>query len=697
MSDRVNPRLADEASPYLEEAVDQPVDWHTWGEEAFEKAQAEGKPLLVDSGAVWCHWCHVMDHESYEDPETAEIVNELFVPVKLDRDERPDVDRRLQQAVGAITGRGGWPLTAFLTPKGEVYFGGTYFPREPTRNMPAFQQVLRKAAHLYNEETDQAESQAAKIQQALERRTGAQPGDLDPQLVDEALQDIVAAYDPAHGGFGRKPKFPQATALQLLIEQAHQTEASGEGAWEAAAHTLEAMREGGVWDHLAGGFHRYSTDETWHVPHFEKMLYDNAQLAGVYALAARRAGELDDERAEPFLAAARATRDFLRDVLERDEGGFGGSQDADRRPEAEGPVHRSDMEEGDYFTWTLDEVRDVLDDEDDVKLVRLAYGVEETGDMDHAPDRNVLHQVAEPEDIAAGTGLEAADVRHRLARIRQTLLAARRERESPPVDPTVYADWNGLAIEGLLRLDDLHGDGEARQAALAALDRLLDDGFEPEQGFAHALSEKGPRVWGLIEDQTSMLGALLAAFNATQDEAYLDAARHTADRILEDFLRDDGLLLFNREEEEPAPPGDQPTPSPTAQAGLHLPRLAHLTGEERYREAAREILEAVAGRARELNGLESATLARALAAHVEDVPHVVVTGEGEDADALWRAARRAPDPLATLVHATDPTDESVPEAAREAAGAFDETVAVVCRGRSCQVARDADAVAELVA
>ena len=688
MSERVNPRLADHASPYLQEAATQPVDWHTLDDDPLEKARQEGKPVLVDSGAVWCHWCHVMDHESYEDPATAELINERFVPVKLDRDERPDVDRRLQQAVGALTGRGGWPLTAFLTPDGEVYFGGTYFPREAAGGMPAFTDVLQKAADIYEQDTEQAEQQAAKIREVLEQRSGAQPGEVDRTVVEQGVQSALSAYDPAHGGFGQQPKFPQATALTLLTEHARGTEPTGKGAWEALAHTMQAMREGGVWDHLGGGFHRYSTDEAWHVPHFEKMLYDQAQLAAAYAVAGRRAQLLDDDRAPVLVDTARRTRGFVREVLEREEGGFGGSMDADRRPEAEGPVDREDMEEGDYFTWTLEEVREVLDDEDEVKLARLAYGIEERGDMDHAPDRNVLHQVSSPENIAEGTGRSPDEVREELADIRSRLLEARRERRRPPIDPTVYADWNGLAVEGLLLLDDMHGDEEAREAALGALDRLLEEAFEPEDGFAHALSEDGARVWGLAEDQTHGLAGLLAAFRTTQDETYLEAARQVGDVLVDDFTRDDGLVRFNREEEDPAPRGDQPTPAPAAQAALHLPRLANLTGEERYREVADEILEAIAGRADDLGGLHGATLMRAIAARVDEPPHVIVTGDPAEADPLSARARQAPIPQLTLVHAEHPDHDAVPEQARQAAGTFaDEAVAIVCQDGACQVAQ----------
>jgi uncharacterized protein YyaL (SSP411 family) len=356
------------------------------------------------------------------------------------------------------------------------------------------------------------------------------------------------------------------------------------------------------------------------------------------------------------------------------------------------------MEEGDYFTWTLEEVREVLDDEHDVKLVRLAYGVEERGDMNHAPDRNVLHQVADPEDIAAGTGDSPAEIAEELERIRGQLFRARREREQPPVDPTVYADWNGLAIQALLRLDALHEDPPARKAALRALDRLLGEAFEPDEGFAHAVSEEGPRVWGLVEDQANLLAALIEAYNATQEERYLEALRQTAEVIVDGFVREDGLVRFNREEDEPAPPGDQPTPSASAQIALQLPRVARLTGEERYREVGRDVLDAVAGRVDEIGGLQTATLVRAARAHLEEPPHVVVTGDPDEAEAFLERARRAPVATLTMLHADEPQRDGVPEEAREAARTFvDESVAIVCWGRACQVAEEPAEVDKLLA
>jgi uncharacterized protein YyaL (SSP411 family) len=690
-----NPRLADVESPYLAEAASQPVDWHPWSEGAFEKAREEDKPVIVDSGAIWCHWCHVMDHESYEDPQTAELINEHFVPIKLDRDERPDVDRRLQNAVGAITGRGGWPLTAFLTPEGDVYYGGTYFPREPKRGMPSFRQVLTQAAELYNDEQEKAIEQASRIREALAGGDEPAPGQATRDKLEAAIEDALTKYDPAQGGFGDQPKFPHATTMALLLDRVLAT-GNDERLFDPVAHTLEAMGEGGIFDHLAGGFHRYSTDGAWHVPHFEKMLYDNGLLAGLYAQASATADCVGDGRAGQFASLARETGRFLREVLEqRPHGGFGGSQDADRPPDEEGPLSPEDLEEGNYFTWTLDEVENVLDG-DELEIANLYFGVQADGDVRHTPDRNVLHVVSDASAIAEGTDRSEEEVQTLIDSVRERLAQARAKRKAPPVDPTVYAGWNGLAIEGLAQAGAIIDDESALEAAQRAADRLIEEAFDPDRGFAHALSETGPRVWGLAGDQVNMLAGLVDLYNVTQDQRYLDVADQTGRVLVDQFVTDEGQLLFNADEDKPAPQGDQPTPAPAAQAALHLPRLARLTGEDGYRAEAETLLEAQLGRSEKLGGIHGATLHRALAAHLDESPHVVVTGEGPDARELLDAAAALPVGTKTVLAAPAPDEPGVPEEARATAGSFDEPRAIVCRDRACQVAQTPNKLREIV-
>ncbi len=699
MGRRTNPKLADAASPYLQEAADQPVDWLPWGKQALEKATAEGKPVLVDSGAVWCHWCHVMDHESYEDPATAQLINERFVAVKLDRDERPDVDRRLQRAVQALVGRGGWPLTAFLTPDGEVFYGGTYFPREATGGMPAFKDVLGQVADLFDQEPERAREQAERIQQALDRHTEHAPGGVELGLVEQAIDQALSAYDPQHGGFGSQPKFPHPASLDLLLAWSRRGESESEQAWSAAAHTLEAMAEGGVYDQLAGGFHRYSVDAAWRVPHFEKMLYDNGPLLGTYSRAAGAARERGDQRrAASFEAVARGIAGFMLDVLGQPEGGFGGSQDADRRPEhVDGPLDRDEMEDGEYFTWTLAEVRELLEPQE-LKIARLHFGIEEQGEMHHDASQNVLRIDAHPSDIAEGLAETLEDVETTIAHVRSKLQAARQARPAPFVDPTVYTDWNGLAITGLLTLDQRLGAPGPREAALGALDRLLDQAWDPGHGFAHALSPEGPRVHGLLDDQAQMLPALIEAFHTTQQARYLEHASLLAELVLDRFVGPHGALTVTAESDEPASPSDQPTPSPIGQLTTHLPRLSALTGEPRWAKAAGDLLAASSGRAGSLGGVHGGQLHLAILGHLAPDPHIVVVGEPEQADAFRREALGHAPGLATVLQVLDPEAPGVPPEAREAATSFQHgPAAIVCQDRSCQLAEDPASLQRLLA
>ncbi len=374
MNEKSEGRLAHAASPYLRSAVHQPVDWYEWGDEAFARAKAEDKPILLDIGAVWCHWCHVIDRESYENPQLAAIINQLFIPVKVDRDERPDVDARYQAAISTISGQGGWPLTGFLLPDGRPFYGGTYFPPEDAMGRPGFRRILEAVSAGYHNRRAEVEGAATKLAEAVakaETFTGAR-GKFDSLVAEDQAESIVKMFDANNGGFGRSPKFPHPAAIDLLLEL-HQ--ASGNARMlEVAAMTLEKMGSGGVYDQLAGGFHRYSVDERWCVPHFEKMSYDNSELL------------------KNFLHAYQVTREpNLRDVAEgiidwtnavlsdQSLGGFYASQDADQTLD----------DDGDYFTWTLEEVRAVLTPEES-RVVELTYDVEPHGEMHHNPAKNVL-------------------------------------------------------------------------------------------------------------------------------------------------------------------------------------------------------------------------------------------------------------------------------------------------------------------
>src|SRR5579863_5204721 len=413
-------QLEHSASAYLRSARHQPVNWHPWGESAFARAKAEDKPILLDIGAVWCHWCHVMDGESYEDAEVAELINRLFVAVKVDRDERPDVDARYQAAVSAISGQGGWPLTAFLTPDGRPYFGGTYIPRDDRYGRPGMGRVLLAMAQVWRERRDEALETASSVMAAIEHNESfSGGGNFSPAVVDKIVGAIVGQFDPRNGGFGSQPKFPHPAALDLLLQVA--INRGNQRARDAFTITLEKMAHGGVYDQLAGGFHRYSVDERWVVPHFEKMIYDNTELLRNYVHG------FQSFVREDFLATAKEIVAWLDGTMtDRERGGFYASQDAD--------IDLDD--DGDYFTWTLDEAKAVLEP-DELDVVSRYYDIGELGDMHHNPAKNVLHRKYSVEEVAKAAGKPVEEVGKLIASGRAKLMARRGERPTPFIDRTL--------------------------------------------------------------------------------------------------------------------------------------------------------------------------------------------------------------------------------------------------------------------
>jgi len=702
-------RLKDQASPYLRSAAHQPVDWYPWGPEAFERARREGKPILLDIGAAWCHWCHVIDRESYDDPQVAAIINQHFIPVKVDRDERPDVDARYQHAVQAIAGQGGWPLTAFLTPDGRVFYGGTYFPPVDQYGRPSFTRLLRHIAQYWEDHREELLRAAEEVHQRLAPDLAATaPGDLDPALVDRAIEQVRRAYDPQHGGFGRAPKFPHPTTLELLIRRAYRT--GDTTLTDMVVRTLEQMGRGGVYDQLGGGFHRYSVDARWIVPHFEKMLYDNAPLLRVLVQAYRLTQR-------PFLAElARGTYRYLATVLaDRDRGGFYASQDADVGPH----------DDGDFYTWTLDEVRAVLPD-DEFRVAVLHYDIGERGEMQHDPRRNVLHIARDPDAIALLTGLPEERVVALLASARERLAAARAQRPRPAVDATVYAGWNGMAVSACLEASIGLGIAEARDLALRALDRTLEEAYRPGVGVAHRVAPAGPAHFGLLDDQVHVAAACLDAFEVTGRARYLAVARDLAEVVLREHEHPSGgftdvarSVAEARAQDEPVlaavnkPVQDSPTPAANGVAVLVLNRLSRLLDEPRYRQAAERTLRAFAGVLADF-GLYASTAVIALDDFLREPAHVVVVAAGRDgkgsraaagppADALAAALHdRAlrtfrPDKIVTLVP-SDGNGAVLPAPVRAmVAAAATGTRAYVCAGTACAPpTADPDELARLI-
>ncbi|MFB3915463.1 MAG: thioredoxin domain-containing protein [Terriglobales bacterium] len=627
--------LAQASSPYLRSAMHQPIRWHEWGEEAFATAQRESKPILLDIGAVWCHWCHVMDRESYDNPDVARLVNQHFVAVKVDRDERPDVDSRYQAAVQAISGQGGWPLTAFLTPDGKPFYGGTYFPPDDHLGRPGFKRVLEGIANAYREKHGDVMESAQAVMSVIEHaESPGQASKFDPGVVERIIANAKSMFDAHNGGFGGAPKFPHPAVLDLLID--HYSRSGDPETCKAVVTTLEKMARGGVYDQLAGGFHRYSTDEHWTVPHFEKMSYDNSELLKNYVHAFQATGN------EFFAEVARDIIRWMDEWLSASvHGGFYASQDAD--------ISMDD--DGDYFTWTREEARTALNDEE-FEVAALHYDINEIGEMHHNPARNVLFQRAPVEEIARRTGKTVEQVQAILDTAKSKLYAARLQRPTPYVDKTLYVGWNALCISAYLQAAQALDIPDARRFALRSLDRILSQGWEPKRGLAHviAYSERKPvkpELRGVLDDYAFTVSACLDAYEATADMTYFNFARRIADAMLEKFYdpKDGGFFDTEREggnrlgalSAARKPFQDAPTPAGNSSAVVALLRLHSYTNDARYHEAAEKTLNLFAGVADQF-GIFAASYGIAAVSFAKPHTQVVVVGNDEAAQQLYRAA-----------------------------------------------------------
>jgi uncharacterized protein len=631
VSDAAENRLKDSASPYLRSAAHQPIDWHEWGPEAFARAREENKPILLDIGAVWCHWCHVIDRESYENPEIAAMINKSYVAVKVDRDERPDVDARYQSAISAISGQGGWPLTAFLTPDGKPFFGGTYFPPDDAMGRPGFKRILRGVAESFQTRRAEIDTSAQALEEAVAKAEVFKTarGEFDAGVVDSVIESALSMFDEKHGGFGQSPKFPHASAVDLLLERYQSTGAKS--LLHVAERTLTGMAEGGVYDQLAGGFHRYSVDERWCVPHFEKMTYDNSELLKNFLHGYQvTAKALFRETAEGIIF-------WVNEVLsDQQRGGFYGSQDADQTPD----------DDGDYFTWTLAEIRAVLTSEE-ARVATMYYDVNARGEMHHNPEKNVLWVASDLETIAHELKIGEADARLLLARAKSKLLEARRQRRPvPAIDTTIYVAWNAMFVSAYLEAARILGRDDCRDFALKTLDRILAEAWDETKGFLHRVG--GPRLDGSLDDQIFTVAALLDAYEATLDRRYFDIAERALRLAVERYGDPDGGGFFDRAKDA-APMGgmevrrkplqDSPTPGANSVAVIVLDRMYGLTGEKLYRDWAEKTLEAFVGLVPQY-GLFAATYGLAALLHARHTLQVVVLGAANDpqAAALEKAA-----------------------------------------------------------
>ncbi|MGA2536341.1 MAG: thioredoxin domain-containing protein [Terracidiphilus sp.] len=725
--------LARSGSSYLRSARHQPVQWHPWGEAAFARAQAEDKPILLDIGAVWCHWCHVMDRESYENPETAALINHHFIAVKVDRDERPDVDARYQAAVSAISGQGGWPLTAILTPDGRPYFGGTYFPPGDRYGRPGFARVLLTMAQAWHDRRDDALESAASVMAAIEHNESfsGRGGELNLALVDKLAAAALKQFDPRHGGFGSQPKFPHPSALDLLLEVAMNRD-NAEAA-SAFTTTLEKMARGGVYDQLAGGFHRYSVDERWVVPHFEKMLYDNTELLRNYVHGFQSYVRQD------FLITAREIVAWLDSTMtDREHGGFYASQDAD--------INLDD--DGDYFTWTLEEARAVLDAEE-LQFASEYWDIGELGDMHHNPAKNVLHvkktleeragekkpEEDKPEEenarervaVAEG-GADLASLRALRDSARRKLLAARAERPTPFIDRTLYTGWNAMAVSAYLETARVLRLEGVEEFALRTLNRLLDEAWDGDETLYHVMAygdapsaedpaphpdqplpsgwtspgpaASGERVLGTLDDYAFTIHAAIDAWQASGHVNFYRVAVKLADAMIARFYDHTASAFCDTAppEEGQMPLGvlgarrkplqDSPTPAGNPTAVSALLRLETLSGRQEYRDIAEDTLASFAGIVEHF-GLYAGSYGLALERFLLDPVQVIVVGTGPEAlrleatavarFAVNKTVMRIPPNRLVAGKLPPSLEEFLPHVPPPGVTAW----ALVCKGRTC--------------
>ncbi|MDE3105258.1 MAG: thioredoxin domain-containing protein [Acidobacteriota bacterium] len=695
MSAETRNSLEQASSAYLRSAMHQPVRWREWGEEAFAEAQRQDKPVLLDVGAVWCHWCHVMDRESYEDAGVAQLINEHYIAIKVDRDERPDVDARYQAAVASISGQGGWPLTVFLTPEGQPFFGGTYFPPEDRHGRPGLKRVLLTMAEAFYKRRDEVNESAQGVMNAIEHNEAfmGRAGNPGPELVGSLVEGVLKQFDHRSGGFGSQPKFPHSGAIDLLLDAASRVSIGAgsavvnDTAKRAALVTLEKMARGGIYDHLAGGFHRYSVDERWVVPHFEKMSYDNSELLKNYVHAYQTF-------VEPEMA--RVAHEIIgwmdRWLSDRERGGFYASQDADYSLE----------DDGDYYTWTRDEAAAVLTPEEHA-VAGAYYDIGEIGDMQHNPAKNVLHVRTTIQSVARSNQIDVDVARQRLATARIKLYEGRLRRPMPYIDKTIYVAWNAMCISSYLEAGRVLDLPEVREFALKSLDRVLREAWHSNGSLAHvvAYGEKNDhpdrRVSGVLDDYVFLGHAALDAWEVTGEYHYYEAAEAIAasavarfyDRADAGFFDTETLSVGERRLGALAarrkPLQDSPTPAGNPTAASLLMRLEALNGRPDYAVMAQDTMETFAGVVEHF-GLYAASYGLALQRLVQRAVQICIIGEDADARRLEAVAlaryavnksviRLRPDQLRQLPPALAETLPYAPPMQ----GSF----AMLCNGKGC--------------
>ena len=663
-------RLINEQSPYLRQHAYNPVDWYAWGPDALARARTENKPILLSIGYSACHWCHVMERESFENEAIAKLMNDNFVAIKVDREERPDLDQIYMDAVQMITGRGGWPLTMFLAPDGRPFFGGTYYPPEDRQGMPGFPRLLIAVAQAYRDGAKEVVHNLEKLTEALGALTNYQPtgGDLKPDLAAEAARALATHYDSIHGGIGNAPKFPNTFVFSLFL-RVHAGEGD-ESIADMVRHTLRKMARGGIYDQIGGGFHRYSVDDRWLVPHFEKMLYDNALLARLYLDGGRALNEPE------FIIVAREILDYVLREMTSPEGGFYSSQDAD-----------SEGEEGKFFVWTPENIEAVLGPELS-DIAERYFDVSVEGNFEGS---NILHRTIEPGDAARLFKISEDELTAKIGEIREKLFAAREKRVKPGRDDKILAAWSAMMIGGFA--EGYRATGEHRY--LAAGERAADfimtkmwDGRSLKRSFKDGVARHN----AYLEDYAQLANAMLDLYEASLDAKYLEKARTLAGVILERFIdREKGGFFFTSDDHEALitrskAAFDGSTPSGNSAAAMALLRLHDYTGNDVYRVEAERTLK-LFREFIEKQPFGFSHMLEAVDLYQRGATEIVLVGDRKSTELqewLERLGLIYTPNMALFV--ADPAgahDGFVPEQVRDKRQINGQITAYVCRGHTC--------------
>ncbi len=666
-------RLSTSTSPYLLQHAHNPVDWYPWGKEALQKAENEDKPIFLSIGYAACHWCHVMAHESFEDTGTAAFMNENFVNIKVDREERPDLDGIYMQAVVAMTGSGGWPMSVFLTPDLRPFYSGTYFPPVPRYNMPSFKDVLQGLTRAWREERDEILRVGEQVTGHLQLQTaaGSASGDTFTPATLEAVADaMLEAYDRTHGGWGSAPKFPQPMSLEFMLRRALAGPGQREEYTKLVTHALRAMSRGGMYDVVGGGFARYSTDNTWRVPHFEKMLYDNALLASIYLHTWQVTGE------PAFRRVVEQTLDFITRELTHPQGGFYSSLDAD-----------SEGEEGKYYVWTLDEIRNNISEESEFELFKAAYGLTEQGNWE---GRTILQRALDDASLAARFKLDPEDVPVKLGESHSKLLAARAPRVRPGTDDKVLTGWNGLMLGAFAEAARALNDSRYLEVARRSADFLL-SALRPDGQLRRAWRNGRTTEEVFLEDYAALILGLLELYQTDFNVRWFSAAQELADQMVTRFKDPAGGFFDTPEDGEkllvrPKEIQDNAIPSGNALAAEALLKLSALTDYGEYRDLAESALALAANSAMRY----PTSFARWLSAAdfaLGTVKQIAILGEAQDDtfQGVLKKLRSEYRPNVLAAASTFPPLKEAPTLLAERPLLDNRTTVYVCEGFTCRL------------